>query len=145
MKIRSARPADQADWRDLWQEFLAFYDMKLDTQITDFTWKRLMARGGKMRARLAVDGDRILGFAIYQHHPSTWVMGDDCYLEDLYVTSAARGQGVGRALINDLIYIARSKGWQRLYWNTDISNEAARRLYDSITPDDGHIRYRLTL
>jgi GNAT superfamily N-acetyltransferase len=145
MKIRSARPADQADWRDLWQEFLAFYDMKLDTQITDFTWKRLMARGGKMRARLAVDGDRILGFAIYQHHPSTWVMGDDCYLEDLYVTSAARGQGVGRALINDLIYIARSKGWQRLYWNTDISNETARRLYDSITPDDGHIRYRLTL
>ncbi|MCF8512628.1 MAG: GNAT family N-acetyltransferase [Rhodobacteraceae bacterium] len=145
MKIRAARPADQADWRDLWQEFLAFYDMKLDTQITDFTWKRLMARGGKMRARLAVDGDRILGFAIYQHHPSTWVMGDDCYLEDLYVTSAARGQGVGRALINDLIYIARSKGWQRLYWNTDISNETARRLYDSITPDDGHIRYRLTL
>ena len=145
MKIRSARPADQADWRDLWQEFLAFYDMKLDTQITDLTWKRLMARGGKMRARLAVDGDRILGFAIYQHHPSTWVMGDDCYLEDLYVTSAARGQGVGRALINDLIYIARSKGWQRLYWNTDISNETARRLYDSITPDDGHIRYRLTL
>jgi len=145
MKIRAARAEDQADWRDLWQEFLAFYDVKLDTEVTDFTWKRLMARGGRMKMRLAVEGPRILGFAIYQHHPSTWVMGDDCYLEDLYVAPYQRGQGIGRALINDLIYLARAKGWKRLYWNTEITNTAARKLYDSITPDDGHIRYRLKL
>lgn len=145
MKIRNAKPSDQAEWRDLWAGFLAYYNVNLDTQVTDFTWKRLMAPRGRMRCRLAEDQGQLLGFAIYQHHPSTWVMGDDCYLEDLFVTPSARGQGVGRALIGDVTHIARAKGWKRLYWNTDETNETARRLYDSITPSDGHIRYRLTL
>ena len=57
----------------------------------------------------------------------------------------ARGKGVGRALIEDLATLARAAGWKRLYWNTEITNAAARKLYDSFTPDDGHIRYRLTL
>jgi GNAT superfamily N-acetyltransferase len=97
-----------------------------------------------MKMRLAEEG-ALLGFAIHQHHPSTWVMGDDCYLEDLFVAPAARGRGVGRALIEDLQTLARSRGWHRLYWHTNEGNTTARRLYDSITPSDGHIRYRLKL
>ena len=72
-------------------------------------------------------------------------MGDDCYLEDLFVDPAARGQGIGRALITDLIEFARNRGWKRLYWNTDASNSAARALYDQFAQDDGHVRYRLKL
>lgn len=143
--IRWAKAADEAEWRRLWAGFLAYYEMSLAPEITDFTWKRLMDPACPMKARLAFDGDRAQGFAIHQHHPSTWVMGDDCYLEDLFVDPTARGKGIGRALIEDLAALARAKGWQRLYWNTEITNSAARRLYDSFTPDDGHIRYRLTL
>ena len=54
-------------------------------------------------------------------------------------------RGVGRALIADLADYARARGWKRLYWNTEITNTAARKLYDSFTPDDGHIRYRMQL
>ena len=72
-------------------------------------------------------------------------MGDDCYLEDLFVSEAARGKGVGRALINDLKALAKAKGWHRLYWNTETSNAQARALYDSFVENDGHIRYRITL
>lgn len=145
MIIRAATPADEQAWRGLWQGFLDYYDVNLALQITDFTWKRLMDPASPLKARLAVQGETVLGFAIHQHHPSTWVMGDDCYLEDLFVSPDARGQGVGRALIADLQDYARAKGWQRLYWNTDETNETARRLYDSITSSDGHIRYRMTL
>ena len=145
MMIRWATPQDEAVWRGLWQGFLDYYDMSLDPQITDYTWKRLMSTESPLKARLACEGPAVLGFAIHQHHPSTWVMGDDCYLEDLFVSPAARGKGLGRALIDDLASLARAKGWKRLYWNTDASNETARRLYDSFTPDDGHIRYRMTL
>mgnify|MGYP000184405331 FL=1 len=53
--------------------------------------------------------------------------------------------GVARALIEDLIAVARGKGWKRLYWNTDHDNHVARALYDQFTKDDGHVRYRLTL
>ena len=63
-----------------------------------------------MKARLAVLPDRIAGFAIHHHHCSSWVSGDDCYLEDLFVNPAARNQGIGRALIEDLQTLARGRG-----------------------------------
>ena len=90
-------------------------------------------------------GGEMVGFAIHHNHPSTWVLGNDCYLEDLFLTEAARGKGLGRALIEDLIALARARGWQRLYWHTDEGNTTARQLYDRFTPSDGHIRYRLKL
>ena len=145
MIIRWAEPADEAAWRQLWAGFLDYYEMSLAPDITDFTWKRLMDPESPLKVRLAFEGPAALGFAIHQHHPSTWVMGDDCYLEDLFVSADARGKGVGRALLQDLADYARSQGWKRLYWNTEASNDTARKLYDSFTADDGHIRYRMTL
>jgi ribosomal protein S18 acetylase RimI-like enzyme len=87
----------------------------------------------------------VQGFAIHLHHPSTWVLTGDCYLEDLFVAPKARGQGLGRALIDDLITLARARGWSRLYWHTRVDNTKARALYDQYVATDGHIRYRLPL
>jgi len=145
MILRAARPADAAAWRGLWDAYLTFYKVDLDPGITDFTWARLMDPAAPLKARVAEVEGRVLGFAIFLHHPSTWVRGDDCYLEDLYVAETARGMGLGRALIEDLAAHARSQGWQRLYWHTDTRNTRARALYDSFVPSDGHVRYRLTL
>ena len=145
LTIRDAGPADKLAWHALWQQYLDFYLTTLRPGVTDLTWTRLLDPACTMKMRLAVVQDQPVGFAIHQHHPSTWVLGDDCYLEDLFVLSQTRGQGVGRALIEDLQAIARAHGWHRLYWHTDKGNTTARRLYDSFTASDGHIRYRLTL
>lgn len=145
MIIRDAEPQDRAAWDRLWQGFLDYYDMTLPPEVIEATWARLMDPACAMKMRLGLVEGVAQGFAIHQHHPSTWVLGDDCYLEDLFVAPQARGHGLGRALINDLIALARSRGWHRLYWNTEITNATARRLYDSFCPDDGHIRYRLAL
>ena len=141
--IRDATAADEAVWRALWQGFLTHYKTSLDPAITDHTWARLMDPASRLQMRLAEVEGTVLGFAIHHHHESTWVMGADCYLEDLFVSPAARGKGLGRALIMDLMTLAQSRGWHRLYWHTDTGNATARRLYDSIIPADGHIRYRL--
>ncbi len=145
MIIRDASTADETAWLDLWQGFLDYYDTTLAPGVTAFTWTRLMDAASPLKLRLACQGGEALGFAIHQHHPSSWVLGDDCYLEDLFVSPAARGQGAGRALIEDLMALARARGWHRLYWNTDAGNATARKLYDTFTRSDGHIRYRLTL
>ncbi len=143
--IRDAHPADESAWRALWQGFLDYYAVTLPAEITDHTWARLMDPACPLKARLAVHRGQTIGFCIHQNHPSTWVMGDDCYLEDLFVTPQARGTGTGRALIEDLIALARARGWKRLHWNTNHDNAAARALYDQFTLTDGHVRYRLTL
>ena len=143
--IRDATAGDQAAWRVLWQAYLTFYDVTLDAAITDHTWARMMSAESRVKMRLAVDGDHVLGFAIHHYHASTWVLGDDCYLEDLFVDASLRGSGIGRALIADLQAVAVARGWKRLYWHTDQGNGRARKLYDSIVPSDGHIRYRIKL
>ena len=145
LEIRTASPADQTAWADLWALYLDFYNVALDPDLTAHTWARIIAPDHRMTCRIAYDGDRAVGFAIHHYHCSTWVMGDDVYLEDLFVTPDARGRGVGRGLIDDLIAIGRQNGWHRLYWNTNTDNAAARRLYDKVASHDDHIRYRLTL
>jgi len=145
MTIRDASPQDRAAWDRLWRGFLDYYDMTLPAPVIEATWARLMDPACPMKMRLALVDGVARGFAIHQHHPSTWVLGDDCYLEDLFVAPEARGQGLGRALIEDLMTLARSRGWHRLHWNTEIGNATARKLYDSFCRDDGHIRYRMTL
>ena len=71
----------------------------------------------------------MLGFALHFRHESTWVIGEDCYLEDLFVVDSARGKGVGRALIGDLRHLAETQGCARLYWTADADNARARALY----------------
>lgn len=145
LEIRDATPADEAAFLRLWQGFTEGYNLTLPPGVTAFTWARLIDPACPMTVRLACLDGVPQGFAIHQHHPSTWVMGDDGYLEDLYVAPEARGRGLGRALIEDLIAIGRARGWRRLYWLTEITNATARRLYDQFCDNDGHIRYRMAL
>ncbi len=145
LTLMDATADDAAAWHGLWQGFLDFYGVALDPAVTAHTWARILDPDHRMSCRIACDGEDALGFAIHHHHCSTWVMGDDVYLEDLFVAPAARGRGVGRALIEDLMELGRKHGWHRLYWNTDHENAAARRLYDSFDTTDGHVRYRLIL
>lgn len=145
IEIRDATAADEAAWRGLWASYLAFYSVDLAPEITDATWARALDPESRLGLRLAVAGGQVIGFAAHHWHLSTWALGPDGYLEDLYVAEAARGQGVGRALIEDLVALGRASGWSRLYWMTDRTNARARALYDSIARDDGHIRYRMKL
>lgn len=144
-EVRDATQNDETAFLALWSRYLAFYKVDLAAKVTAATWSRLMDPASAVKARLAVVDGSVAGFAIHLHHPSTWVATEDCYLEDLFVADAARGQGLGRALIDDLVTLARSKGWSRLYWHTDETNARARALYDQYVPSDGHIRYRMNL
>lgn len=145
LEIKDAKAGDHAAWLDLWRQYLAFYKVTLSTEVTDSTWARMLDPASRLTGRFAFLNGKMVGFAIHHHHASTWVAGDDCYLEDLFLDDIARGQGIGRALIDDLIAISRFKGCKRLYWHTDTGNKTARRLYDHYAKEDGHLRYRLPL
>ncbi len=144
-EIRDLAPGDEAAWRGIWAEYLTFYEVSLAPEVTSNTWARLMDPSSPLKGRVAVQEGRLMGFALHLTHGSTWVIGEDCYLEDLCVTAAARGEGIGRALIEDLIALGKTQGWNRLYWHTNESNTRARALYDTFVKSDGHIRYRLRL
>jgi len=141
--IRDARPEDEARWRELWAGYLAFYEVTVDPDITNATWRRVFDPASAIFMRVAEVDGKVMGFTLCLTHEGTWIHGKDCYLEDLFVDPAARGKGVGRALMDDLVSLCRKNRWSRLYWHTSEQNKTARALYDSYVKSDGHIRYRI--
>ena len=70
----------------------------------------------------------IVGFALYYIRYSTW-KGQRMYLEDLLVTEAARGQGIGAQLMDALIEEAKMKGFGAIVWQVLEWNEPAINFY----------------
>ena len=91
-----------------------------------------------------VDG-KVCGIVHYTFQNSTRSPINYCYLEDLFVDPLIRGKGAGRALIDAVQDIAIKTGSSRLYWNTDATNETARKLYDSYVKESGKVQYRIPL
>ena len=60
-----------------------------------------------------LDGEAV-GFALFHPRFSTWLGQPGVYLEDIFVTEAARGRGVGRRLMARLAAIAVERGWERI-------------------------------
>ena len=143
VRIRDIEPADEAVWRELWGNYLTFYEATLPQSTTDLTWTRISGDDPAFGSLVAVDtiSGEIVGITNFILHPSSWSETPFCLLNDLFVSPEARGKGAGRALIQHLIERARTEGWARVYWVTKESNATARTLYDSFSPADGFIRY----
>lgn len=143
--IRTINPADRAAWEPLWAGYLAFYERTLPRDITELTWKRLTSGDG-IYGFLALDGSgAALGLVHFVFHPTTWSVGGNCYLEDLFVAPAARGQRIGRRLIAAVADAAKARGATTLYWQTEEFNGAARRLYERVAKRSPFIRYQIEL
>ncbi|MGZ5365117.1 MAG: N-acetyltransferase family protein [Mycobacterium sp.] len=73
-----------------------------------------------------------LGFATIYWSWQTLYAARVGVLNDLYVESAARGTGTGRALIDRGLVLCRDRGAEKLVWETAPDNATAQRLYDGI-------------
>jgi len=73
----------------------------------------------------------LLGYACLYWHFTSLVPAETVLMNDLFVAAEARGQGIGRALIEASANIARQRGAHHLEWATAPDNATAQRLYDS--------------
>ncbi len=72
------------------------------------------------------------GLSVLRFRPAIWTEGLECYLAELYVVPPRRGQGLGRALMEAAIELARRKGATHMDLGTSEDDVAARRLYGSL-------------
>jgi GNAT superfamily N-acetyltransferase len=143
--IRSVEEKDKPKWLELWAGYLEFYKSTISPEQTELTWKRLINNELKMFGFVAEIEGEVVGFTHCLFRPSTWTETDYCYLEDLFVDKNIRGKGVGRALMEKVIELAKEKKSKRVYWTTQEFNKTARVLYDSITPVSEFVQYRLPI
>ncbi len=73
-----------------------------------------------------------VGYALIRYRYSMWLDRAEAFLEDLFVVSAARRSGVGRALAERAIADAEAKGCAEVNLDTNETNSAAIQLYERL-------------
>jgi GNAT superfamily N-acetyltransferase len=142
--VRALQLGDFDAWLPLWKGYLEFYETELEDDITRHTFERLIDTSIDMFGALALnDEGEAVGMVNWLTHPGTWSRGQYVYLEDLFVSSAARGTGAGRALIEHVHQWAEAAGATKVYWLTADSNKTAQQLYDRLATKTGFIHYQI--
>lgn len=144
ISVRELRREDFPGWKPLWDGYNAFYgrsgDSALPEAVTQMTWSRFFDAYEPMHALVAECDGELLGLVHYLYHRSTIQIAPTCYLQDLYTLEAARGRGVGRALIEAVYARAAAAGAPRVYWQT---HETAPAVFVK-TSGNGSLVFRST-
>jgi GNAT superfamily N-acetyltransferase len=145
LTIRPATAADVASILGFIRE-LAHYEREPDAVVAteadllrdgwrlaaDGVTPLLPAVAARFTALIAEFDGAPAGFALYFYSYSTWLGHHGIRLEDLFVTPALRGRGIGKALLARLARIAIEQGCGRLEWDVLDWNEPSIAVYRRI-------------
>jgi len=81
-------------------------------------------------ALVAESDDGLVGVVLYFYTFSSWRGEPGVYIQDLVVTEAARGHGLGEQLLRELVRVARERDVTHLRLAVDCNNKAAMRFYE---------------
>jgi len=144
--LRDARPSDVPAIVSLIRDLAEYErqpeDCHADARLLD---EHLFGEERFAEVVLAEAGGNIVGFALFFHNYSTWLTRPGLYLEDLFVTPACRGLGIGEALLRHLARLAVVRSCGRMEWSVLTWNEPAIGFYRRLgaVPMDGWQVYRL--
>jgi ribosomal protein S18 acetylase RimI-like enzyme len=130
LAVRRAEPSDAEDIGRLLHDFnTEFEDVTPGPRKLAERVRELLA-GGDTVVLLAGSGPD--GVAVLRFRLSIWTEGLECYLAELYVAPDRRGAGLGRALMETAIEVARRRGADGMDLGTGEQDVAARALYESL-------------
>jgi ribosomal protein S18 acetylase RimI-like enzyme len=128
--VRVASEADAGAIGQLLHEFNTEYDDVTPGPVRLAERIRRLLAGGDTMVLLAGTGPD--GVAVLRFRAAIWSDGLECYLAELYVVPQRRGHGLGRALMEKAIEVARERGADYMDLGTSEDDEAARSLYESL-------------
>lgn len=145
--VRPAVPADCPDLVRLVRELAAYEHAADQVSLTEESLARsLFSPNPQVFAQVAELDGRVVGMIVWFVTYSTWRGCHGIWVEDLIVTSSARGRGAGRALLGHLAGLAEAAGYARVEWSVLDWNDPAIGFYRHLgaEPMDGWTNYRLT-
>ena len=130
--ISNATEADLDDVLPLFAGYQRFYTgtAQPDDKNRAFLTRFVSGDAGRLLVARDDDTQAILGFANLYWTFSSTIAEEHVLMNDLFVSEAARGKGVGLALIERAREIANERGSRSLSWETALDNRTAQRLYE---------------
>ena len=127
--VRRASPEDAAAVARLLHDFqLEFDEPSPGVEVLAERYENQL-RDGDVTVLLVGAGPD--GFAQLRFRPWVYSDGLHSYLEELYVVPSLRGKGLGRALMDAAMDVARDEGATQMELGTSETDTAARALYES--------------
>lgn len=151
MTVRDAVPDDVPVLLELVRELAAYERAPDAVEATpELLREALFGPAPAASCSVALDGGgggggEVMGFALWYVTFSTWKGRPGMWLEDLFVRPAARGQGLGRALLQELAAVCVARGYPRFEWWVLDWNSTAQGFYRSLgaQPQDEWTVWRL--
>lgn len=133
VSIRPAAPADLPLIAQLIRDLAEYEKLAHEVRFDEAVLGQKLF-GARPYAEVAIgelDGEP-QGFALFFHNFSTFEGRPGIYLEDLFVRPAARGSGLGKALLSHLAALALERDCARLEWSVLDWNEPAIGFYKKL-------------
>ena len=127
-------------WKKVMREYFEFYKQMPDHRL-DKVFAKIQS--GEIESRVVVLNGEVIAATNFLPHAHTF-SGSICYVNDLIVTPAARGNGVATRLFAEISDYARARGCGKVYWNTAPDNPA-RKLYDQVGYVTPWLKYEINL
>jgi GNAT superfamily N-acetyltransferase len=128
--IRRAKPGDEAAIFALIEELAGFESLAHQLHgSAEALGRELFGPSPAAWALVAQAEDRIVGYALCFTTFSTFLTKRGIWLEDIFVTESRRGRGIGSALLDAVIEVARRTHSGRLEWSVLDWNERAISFY----------------
>jgi GNAT superfamily N-acetyltransferase len=130
--IRPATEADLPRVLELIQALAEYERLSHEAVGTVEMLREDLARGAFWCLVAETEDGTVVGFALGAHTYSTFRARPSVWLEDLFIEPSHRGTGLGKALLNAVVDMARAEGAGRVDWPVLEWNEPAIRFYESM-------------
>ncbi|SFR99790.1 Acetyltransferase (GNAT) family protein [Agrococcus baldri] len=141
ISVRALAAADRERWQELFHGYRTFYGNPHDDAVAERVWQWALDPARQVQALVAELDGEVVGIAHWRRFARPSVGETGIYLDDLFADPAARGKGVGRALIARLQAIAAHEGASVVRWITADDNATAQRLYDRVATKTRWLTY----
>lgn len=146
MQVRALADRDHHQWASLYRDYAATSRAPILLSDDRFStlWSWLMDPGHEVQGLTveAAHGD-LVGLAHFRPFARPLVAGVGCFLDDLFVASAARGTGAVDLLLAHLQQVAATNGWDVVRWTTAEDNARARAAYDRVATRTDRVTYEM--
>lgn len=130
--VTPVRCSDYDQWAALFRAYARVHHVQLSPETIEAVWRRLHDHNDVLQGlivRRTYSGPPV-GMAHYRAFPQTFGPKQGCFVDDLFVDPAARGEGAASAVLAHLRRLARVRGWGAVRWLMAADNRRPRPVHD---------------